>query len=618
MVNTRGKKMVPKAGAKDKLEFDTPVTSAEPTPAKVVKKKAVKPKEKAAPASATSSKPAKETPPEKEPVAEASSATPSQEEYAEDDTTVGGTQEKEEVATEPAQEPVKIASKKVKKPARVPTPPPSEEVVEEEENEKEEGDDEALDDYVNELDEEKAHPADEQIQEERPPADSQQDETEEEVSEHQEQQQQQSEPSQAQTLEDEPLEDSPPKQRVGKAMAMKVGAKLAGEPSSKKRKATESTLHHEPKKGIGVGSLTLSKPGSGPPPVRGIINSKGVHAESLVALGIEQEEEYEDAVTVVPDSAERVKAKWAEVGDGSTYQSGTTKGYCLNNEALRFFHRVLAYSFFGRKDSSNSITNQELFILWCMVKKIKINFGYVAIAHFREIKTHPKHRISYAQLITQIAVRSRLLDLSTTDLTSLPMEFFDIACLKRMKDVVDDEEGKPVFFVPRIDPSSLLMIAGTSRKPPVGRVQQGEHPVTVILKKLEGLENAQFQTEEKLDRIETALKAYFKHDSAASVLPIYRKLISARLRIWVFSGDTDAVITVMETRFSLSNLNLKIKTPWYSWSAGGQIGGWTEVYDGLIFATVRGAGHDVPLFQSLRAFKLFQTFLSGKNLPKSH
>lgn len=47
------------------------------------------------------------------------------------------------------------------------------------------------------------------------------------------------------------------------------------------------------------------------------------------------------------------------------------------------------------------------------------------------------------------------------------------------------------------------------------------------------------------------------------------------------------------------------------------MGGWTEVYDGLTFATVRGAGHEVPLFQPRRAFILFQSFLGGKELPRS-
>ncbi|XP_009631140.1 serine carboxypeptidase 24-like [Nicotiana tomentosiformis] len=106
-------------------------------------------------------------------------------------------------------------------------------------------------------------------------------------------------------------------------------------------------------------------------------------------------------------------------------------------------------------------------------------------------------------------------------------------------------------------------------------------------------------------------------DSDDSMLPIYKKLMAAGIRIWVFSGDTDSVVPVTATRFSLSHLNLKIKTPWYPWYSGAQVGGWTEVYDGLTFATVRGAGHEVPLFQPRRAFILFQSFLAGKELPKN-
>ncbi|KAL3533060.1 hypothetical protein ACH5RR_006581 [Cinchona calisaya] len=106
-------------------------------------------------------------------------------------------------------------------------------------------------------------------------------------------------------------------------------------------------------------------------------------------------------------------------------------------------------------------------------------------------------------------------------------------------------------------------------------------------------------------------------DSDFSMLPTYKKLMAAGLRIWVFSGDTDSVVPVTATRFSLNHLNLKIKTRWYPWYVGGQVGGWTEVYEGLTFATVRGAGHEVPLFQPKRALVLFQSFLAGKALPKS-
>ncbi|KAL6012180.1 hypothetical protein ACLOJK_002658 [Asimina triloba] len=83
------------------------------------------------------------------------------------------------------------------------------------------------------------------------------------------------------------------------------------------------------------------------------------------------------------------------------------------------------------------------------------------------------------------------------------------------------------------------------------------------------------------------------------------------------SGDTDSVVPVTATRFALNHLNLPIKTRWYPWYCRGEVGGWTEIYEGLTFATVRGAGHEVPLFQPGRAFRLFQSFLAGENLPVS-
>jgi serine carboxypeptidase-like clade II len=48
-----------------------------------------------------------------------------------------------------------------------------------------------------------------------------------------------------------------------------------------------------------------------------------------------------------------------------------------------------------------------------------------------------------------------------------------------------------------------------------------------------------------------------------------------------------------------------------------QVGGRSEVSEGLTFATVSGAGHEVPLFQPRRAYRMFQSFLAGEPLPKS-
>lgn len=49
-----------------------------------------------------------------------------------------------------------------------------------------------------------------------------------------------------------------------------------------------------------------------------------------------------------------------------------------------------------------------------------------------------------------------------------------------------------------------------------------------------------------------------------------------------------------------------------------QVGGRTEVYEGLTFVTVRGAGHEVPLFKPQSALILLKYFLAGKELPRSY
>ncbi|KAL6551608.1 Serine carboxypeptidase-like 25 [Orobanche gracilis] len=107
------------------------------------------------------------------------------------------------------------------------------------------------------------------------------------------------------------------------------------------------------------------------------------------------------------------------------------------------------------------------------------------------------------------------------------------------------------------------------------------------------------------------------NDTDSSILPIYRELIAAGLRIWVFSGDVDSVVPVTATRYSLGQLKLETIISWYPWYVKKQVGGWTEVYKGLTFATVRGAGHEVPMFKPRAAFQLFSSFLQGKPLPES-
>lgn len=100
-----------------------------------------------------------------------------------------------------------------------------------------------------------------------------------------------------------------------------------------------------------------------------------------------------------------------------------------------------------------------------------------------------------------------------------------------------------------------------------------------------------------------------------SVLPIYKKLIDAGLRIWVYSGDTDGGVPVLSTRYSLSSLGLPIKRAWRPWYHNKQVGGWLQEYEGLTFATFRGAGHAVPIFKPSESLAFFSSFLRGESPP---
>ncbi|KAM7477114.1 hypothetical protein LguiB_024357 [Lonicera macranthoides] len=108
---------------------------------------------------------------------------------------------------------------------------------------------------------------------------------------------------------------------------------------------------------------------------------------------------------------------------------------------------------------------------------------------------------------------------------------------------------------------------------------------------------------------------YHWKDSPRSMLNVYHELIHAGLRIWIFSGDSDAIVPVTSTRYSIDALKLPTVSPWRAWYDEGQVGGRTQEYEGLTFVTIRGAGHEVPLHRPKLALKLFKAFLAGTSMP---
>ncbi|CAN1344494.1 Serine carboxypeptidase-like 40 [Linum perenne] len=105
--------------------------------------------------------------------------------------------------------------------------------------------------------------------------------------------------------------------------------------------------------------------------------------------------------------------------------------------------------------------------------------------------------------------------------------------------------------------------------------------------------------------------------TADSVLNEIQHMLDNNVTVMIYSGDVDGVVPFTSSQYSIKAMNLTVDTKFHPWYINGQVGGYTETYTGgrLTFATVRGAGHEVPSYQPMRGLSLFVHFIDGSPLP---
>jgi len=113
---------------------------------------------------------------------------------------------------------------------------------------------------------------------------------------------------------------------------------------------------------------------------------------------------------------------------------------------------------------------------------------------------------------------------------------------------------------------------------------------------------------------------YNQADGAKSMTPIYNYLIDGKfgLDILVYSGDDDDVCATIGTQSWIWDLGYKVNGKmWQPYTVAGQTAGYLTKWQdtGLAFATVRGAGHEVPTYKPEIALYIFDQYLQG-NLTK--
>ena len=98
-------------------------------------------------------------------------------------------------------------------------------------------------------------------------------------------------------------------------------------------------------------------------------------------------------------------------------------------------------------------------------------------------------------------------------------------------------------------------------------------------------------------------------DAKGSSLTI-PKLLQAGLKVFIFSGDWDDVVPFTDTSRNMYRMGLKMQGGPVPWKIKEQHVGFIRNYSyGLRLYIVKGAGHEVPLYQRERSLKVFEDFL---------
>lgn len=104
-----------------------------------------------------------------------------------------------------------------------------------------------------------------------------------------------------------------------------------------------------------------------------------------------------------------------------------------------------------------------------------------------------------------------------------------------------------------------------------------------------------------------------------SVVQVHQNLTNHNLRLLVYSGDRDMVVTfvgVVQWIKSIKNsVNLTLSDKWRPWLVDSQVGGYTRKYEKnsayfLTYATVKGGGHTAAEYYRRECYEMFNRWVS--------
>lgn len=96
------------------------------------------------------------------------------------------------------------------------------------------------------------------------------------------------------------------------------------------------------------------------------------------------------------------------------------------------------------------------------------------------------------------------------------------------------------------------------------------------------------------------------------MIPYHLSLTTKGYRAFIYNGDHDFVVTYIATLEWIKKLNYPVIEKWRPWFVNDQIVRYTTRYDhNLLFATFKGAGHNVPDYLPHAALVAYRRWIDG-------
>lgn len=112
-------------------------------------------------------------------------------------------------------------------------------------------------------------------------------------------------------------------------------------------------------------------------------------------------------------------------------------------------------------------------------------------------------------------------------------------------------------------------------------------------------------------------------NNVPTMIPIHRRLVEKfGLRALVYSGDHDLCVPHTGSEAWTRSLNYPVVTPWQPWhyreAWTKQVAGYYVEYQGLTYATIKGAGHMTPETNPKESFTMFSAFMNRQPLQDAY